>query len=59
MALAFQKGQTVALKVTPPAGPVMGFRVDGEGNVSYLVEWINAEGQTQQRWFAEDELQAV
>jgi len=59
MALAFQKGQTVSLKVTTPSGPVVGFKVDGAGNVSYLVEWTNAEGQTDQRWFAEDELQAA
>jgi uncharacterized protein YodC (DUF2158 family) len=59
MALTFQKGQTVALKATPPSGPVMGFKVDGEGNVSYLVEWTDADGQSQQRWFSEDELQAV
>lgn len=60
MALAFQKGQTVTLK-TPavPTGPVVGFKVDNEGNVSYLIEWTDAEGQSQQRWFSESELTAA
>jgi len=60
MALMFQKGQTVTLK-TPavPTGPVVGFKVDGEGTVSYLVEWTDAAGEAQQRWFTEDELTAV
>jgi len=38
---------------------VVGFKVDGEGNMFYLVEWTDAAGETQQRWFAESELQAV
>lgn len=59
MALAFQKGQTVALKVKAPTGPVIGFKVNDAGEVSYLIEWENADGQTNQRWFTEDELQAV
>lgn len=59
MALAFQKGQTVMLKTTPPTGPVVGFKVDGEGTMFYLIEWTDAAGETQQRWFAESELQAV
>lgn len=60
MALTFQKGQTVTLK-TPavPTGPVVGFKVDSDGNVSYLIEWADAEGQSQQRWFSESELTAV
>ena len=60
MALMFQKGQTVTLKnPAVPTGPVVGFRVDSDGNVSYLVEWVDAAGESQQRWFAEDELTAA
>lgn len=60
MALAFQKGQTVTLKnPSVPVGPVTGFKVDGDGNVAYLIEWTDAEGQVQQRWFSEGELTAV
>lgn len=60
MALAFQKGQTVTLKnPAVPTGPVTGFKVDGEGNVSYLIEWTDAGGNVQQRWFAESDLVAA
>lgn len=60
MALTFQKGQTVTLKnPAVPTGPVVGFKVDNDGNVAYLIEWTDAEGNSQQRWFAEDSLQAV
>ena len=60
MALTFQKGQTVTLK-TPavPTGPVVGFKVDNDGNVSYLIEWTDADGNKQQRWFPESALTAV
>ena len=56
----FQKGQVVELKnPAVPKGPVVGFRVDQEsGSMSYLVEWIDAAGETQQRWFTEAELKA-
>ena len=60
MALAFQKEQVVTLKnPAVPTGPVVGFRVDNDGNMSYLVEWTDADGATQQRWFAEADLAAV
>jgi hypothetical protein len=60
MALMFQKGQTVTLKNPDvPTGPIAGFKVDGEGNVSYLVEWTDASGNSQQRWFTEGELTAA
>lgn len=60
MALTFQKGQTVTLKnPAVPTGPVVGFKVDSEGNVAYLIEWTDAEGNSQQRWFAEGDLKAA
>lgn len=60
MALAFQKGQNVTLKnPAVPTGPVVGFKVDGDGNVSYLIQWTDAQGQQQQRWFSEGELTAI
>jgi len=34
-------------------------RMDEDGNVSYLIEWTDAIGNTQQRWFAESELVAA
>lgn len=60
MATAFKKDQVVTLKnPAVPTGPVVGFKMDGDGNVSYLVEWTDAEGASQQRWFAEADLTAA
>ena len=56
MATAFKKGDVVKVNQTVPQGPVQAMRMDDEGNVSYLVEWTDADGSTQQRWFAENEL---
>lgn len=60
MALTFQKGQTVTMKnPAVPTGPVVGFKIDSEGNMSYLIEWTDALGNSQQRWFPESELTAA
>lgn len=57
--MAFKKGDTVRLKAVVPQGPVIRMRMDEEtGAVSYLVEWADLDGQTQQRWFTEDQLEA-
>lgn len=52
----FKKGDNVKLSAVIPQGPVIGMRMDDDGNVSYLIEWDDAEGHAQQRWFAETEL---
>jgi hypothetical protein len=59
MATTFKKGDTVKLVGVIPEGPVQALRMDEEGNVSYLVEWTDAEGDTQQRWFKEAALVAA
>jgi uncharacterized protein YodC (DUF2158 family) len=57
MATKFAKGDVVKVKAVMPQGPVVKFRMDEEsGAVSYLLQWVDAEGHTQERWFAEDEL---
>lgn len=56
MATKFKRGDVVALTVVVPTGPVQALRMDEDGNVQYLVEWTDAEGVTQQRWFDEDQL---
>lgn len=57
MATKFQKDQQVKLKGVVPQGPVIKLKMDEDtGAVSYLIEWTDAEGQKNQRWFAEDEL---
>lgn len=55
----FKKGDVVKLSGVVPQGPVIGMRMDDEGNVSYLIEWADVNGNTQQRWFAESDLSAV
>jgi len=55
----FKKGDVVKLAGVVPQGPVIGMRMDDDGNVSYLIEWADANGNTQQRWFAESDLAAA
>jgi len=55
----FKKGDVVRLTGVVPLGPVLGMRMDEDGNVSYLIEWTDIEGHVQQRWFAEANLAAV
>lgn len=54
--MAFKKGDVVKLKAVVPQGPVVKMRMDDDGLVEYLIEWTDADGQTQQRWFTEDQL---
>lgn len=56
MATKFSKGETVKVNKVIPEGPVEKMRMDEDGNFFYLILWIDAEGVTQQRWFAEQEL---
>jgi uncharacterized protein YodC (DUF2158 family) len=55
--MAFKIGDTVKVKAVVPQGPVQRMRMDETtGEISYLLEWVDAEGHSQQRWFTEDEL---
>lgn len=56
---AFKKGDTVKTKGVIPQGPVESMRMDEDGNVQYLIAWIDADGVTKSRWFDEDQLVAV
>lgn len=56
MATAFKKGDIVKVNQPVPQGPVMALRMDDSGQVYCLIEWTDTDGNTQQRWFAEDEL---
>lgn len=55
---AFKKGDVVKVKAVVPTGPVTKMRMDDDGVVSYLIEWADANGNMQERWFVEDELVA-
>ena len=58
MATAFKKGDVVALKTVVPGGPVQALRMDEDGVVYYLVQWVDADGVQQERWFEESVLVA-
>lgn len=59
MATKFAKGQEVKLTAVIPQGPVKALRMDEDGNFFYLIEWVDAQGVSQQRWFAEADLTAA
>ena len=56
MATTFTKGDGVKAVAVVPPGPVLALRMSEEGVVSYLIEWTDADGETQQRWFEESQL---
>lgn len=59
MATKFTKGQEVKLTAVVPQGPVQALRMDEDGNFFYLIGWTDADGNSQERWFEEDQLEAV
>jgi uncharacterized protein YodC (DUF2158 family) len=59
MAANFKLGDQVRLNKHMPQGEVLQLGVDQEGNISYLILWTDANGNSQQRWFKEDELVKV
>jgi uncharacterized protein YodC (DUF2158 family) len=58
MATAFKKGDVVQLNTVIPQGPVLALRMNDDGEVFCLVEWTDAKGVKQQRWFEESTLVA-
>lgn len=59
MATKFIKDQIIKVNAVVPQGPVRKLRMDEDGNFFYMIEWIDANGQEQSRWFAESELTEV
>jgi hypothetical protein len=59
MATKFIKDQIIKVNAVVPQGPVIKLRMDEDGNFFYMIEWIDANGQVQSRWFAESELTEV
>ena len=53
MATMFKKGDIVKIRTVVPQGPVLALRMDEDGTVYCLIEWADADGLTQERWFAE------
>ena len=59
MATKFTKGQQLKLNAVVPQGPVQALRMTEDGVFFYLIQWTDADGKTQQRWFQASELTAV
>ena len=59
MATKFAKGQEVKLAAVVPQGPVKALRMDEDGVFFYLVGWTDADGNAQERWFEEAQLEAI
>jgi uncharacterized protein YodC (DUF2158 family) len=59
MPTTFVKNQTVRVKAVIPEGPVTALRMNEDGQFFYLIEWTDANGKSQRRWFKEEELEAV
>ena len=59
MPTTYTKNQNVRLKAVVPQGPVIALRMNEDGEFFYLVQWTDANGKTQRRWFREEELEAA
>lgn len=59
MATKFKKGEAVKVNATIPQGPVLALRMSEDGIFYYLIEWTDAAGKKQQRWFEEADLVAA
>jgi hypothetical protein len=59
MATKFARNQVVKVRTVVPEGPVLALRMDEDGVVYYLLQWVDQDGNQQERWFAEDVLMGV
>jgi hypothetical protein len=59
MATKFTKGQDVRVKAVVPQGPVEKLRMTEDGEFFYMISWVDINGVTQTRWFAEEELEGA
>lgn len=59
MATKFTKGQEVKLNSVIPQGPVEALRMDENGNFFYKISWVDEKNNQHERWFAEEDLQAM
>lgn len=57
MAASFKLGQKVQLIVSVPQGSVEQLTVNQEGEIQYLVSYMDKDGEQQSRWFLESELE--
>ena len=53
MATKFTKGQNEKVQAAVPQGPVQGLRMTEDADFFYSIEWTDADGVKQNRWFPE------
>lgn len=53
MATMFKKGDVVKVVAVVPRGPVQALRMSEDGQVQYLISWVDSAGIEQTRWFDE------
>ena len=59
MATTFTKNQNVRVKAVIPEVPVTALRMNEDGQFFYQIQWTDANGTVQNRWFKEEELEAA
>jgi hypothetical protein len=59
MPTTYAKNQNVRVKAVIPEGPIQKLRMNEDGEFFYLIEWTDANGKAQRRWFKEEDLEAV
>lgn len=59
MASTYKKGDVLRLKAVVPQGAVEKIQMTDEGEVQYLISWSDPDGDTNQRWFSETEVEPV
>jgi len=59
MPTTYTKNQNVRVKAVVPEGPVAALRMNEDGEFFYLIQWTDADGKSQRRWFKEEDLEAV
>lgn len=58
--MPIKRGAIVRIRTFVPEGPVLQTRYDESAEqLEHLVEFDDAEGETQQRWTGEDELELI
>lgn len=57
--MAFKKGDSAKLAIPVPEGKIASMRMDEDGVIYCLLQWVDEAGQTQQRWFEESKLIAI
>ena len=59
MAASFKIDQEVKANAVIPTGPVLKLSVNQDGDIQYLVGWVDKNGVAQETWFKEEDLTTV